>query len=66
MGPALPSAASKSSITRARGLIAGPGRGWLGLDYICYEIDSLWTLPDAEMARLAIGEASGIGLFESG
>ncbi|MGD0156745.1 MAG: hypothetical protein ABSB50_11630 [Terracidiphilus sp.] len=48
------------------GLIAGPGRAWLGLDYLCYEIDSLWALPDAEMARLAIGEASGIGVFESG
>lgn len=38
---------------------------WLGLEYFCKEGGDLWTLPDAEMGRLAIAELEKIGLIDA-
>jgi protoporphyrinogen oxidase len=37
---------------------------WLGVEYFCYEADSLWKLPDSEMATLAARELERIGIID--
>ena len=46
-------------------LVASPEKAWIGLEYFCNETDSLWKLSDAEMASLAIEEASRIGILKA-
>jgi protoporphyrinogen oxidase len=37
---------------------------WIGVEYFCYETDSIWTLPDADMAKLAQRELERIGIID--
>jgi len=37
---------------------------WIGLEYFCREGDELWTLPDAEMKRLALEEMKKLRLAD--
>lgn len=46
------------------GLVADPEKIWVGLEYFCSETDSLWELSDGEMTKLAIEEASRIGILK--
>ncbi len=46
-------------------LVADPeGTVWLGLEYFCTEGDGMWSMPDDEFARFAIGELASIGLID--
>jgi protoporphyrinogen oxidase len=45
-------------------LVDNPDHIWIGLEYFCYETDSIWKLSDAEMIDLARGEISKIGIIE--
>jgi protoporphyrinogen oxidase len=47
-------------------LVSKPDRFWIGLEYFCNESDALWRLSDEEMTRLAVEEASRIGILEPG
>ena len=38
---------------------------WIGLEYFCTEGDDMWTSPDDEFIRKAIGELVKIGIIES-
>ncbi len=38
---------------------------WIGVEYFCYETDSMWYLPDGDMASLAGRELERIGIIES-
>lgn len=40
--------------------------GCLGLEYFCFEGDSLWTMPDEQMIAMAIGELETLGLARAG
>jgi protoporphyrinogen oxidase len=46
------------------GMISDPNRVWLGVEYFCYEGDSLWQRSDAELARLAQEELDKIGIID--
>lgn len=37
-------------------LVQDSSKVWLGLEYFCYESDSLWQMTDEEMAKFAIDE----------
>ncbi|HMK78561.1 MAG TPA: NAD(P)/FAD-dependent oxidoreductase [Xanthobacteraceae bacterium] len=43
-----------------------PGMSCLGLEYFCFEGDSLWDAPDAELIALAKREIAQIGLIAEG
>jgi protoporphyrinogen oxidase len=47
-------------------LVSKPDRIWIGLEYFCNESDALWKLSDEEMTRLAVEEASKIGILKPG
>ncbi len=44
-------------------LVARQDKVWIGLEYFCNETDSLWALPDEEMAKFAICEVAKIGIL---
>jgi hypothetical protein len=46
-------------------LLADQSKVWIGLEYFCFESNPIWSLPDAEMAMLAIGEVMKIGLLKA-
>ena len=46
-------------------LVADEDTVWLGLEYFCNEEDDLWTMPEADLTRLAIRELESIGLIEA-
>ena len=46
-------------------LVGNDDRVWIGLEYFCNDTDSLWKLPDDEMARFAIGEVAKIGILKA-
>jgi protoporphyrinogen oxidase len=46
-------------------LVSKPDRSWIGLEYFCNESDALWKLSDEEMTRLAVDEASRIGILKA-
>lgn len=46
-------------------LVSKPDRIWIGLEYFCSESDPLWKLSDEEMTKLAIAEATRIGILKS-
>jgi len=46
-------------------LVADPEKVWLGLEYFCSEGDELWTMPDREFIRFAIGELASIGIIDA-
>ncbi|HTY77431.1 MAG TPA: NAD(P)/FAD-dependent oxidoreductase [Candidatus Bathyarchaeia archaeon] len=43
-------------------MVPDPGKTSLGLEYFCNEGDALWSLPDAELIRMATEELEQIGL----
>jgi protoporphyrinogen oxidase len=45
-------------------MVRDPETVWIGVEYFCYETDSLWSLPDSEMAALASRELEQIGIIE--
>jgi protoporphyrinogen oxidase len=46
-------------------LVADDSKVWIGLEYFCYETDALWTMPDEELKRFAIGELAKIGIVDA-
>jgi protoporphyrinogen oxidase len=46
-------------------LVGAPGKVWIGLEYFCNETDTLWKLPDEEMAKFAIAEIAKIGILKA-
>ena len=36
-------------------MVKDPETVWIGVEYFCYETDSMWNLPDSEMAALGRG-----------
>jgi len=44
-------------------LVSDSSRFWIGLEYFCFENDDLWSLPDAEMIKLAAAELARIGML---
>ena len=46
-------------------LVADESKVWIGLEYFCYETDALWTMPDEELKRFAIGEVEKIGILDA-
>ncbi|HLJ77952.1 MAG TPA: NAD(P)/FAD-dependent oxidoreductase [Acidobacteriaceae bacterium] len=46
-------------------MVADPGKIWIGLEYFCYESDTLWNMPDEEIARFAIAEVEKIGILRA-
>lgn len=47
-------------------LVSRPDKFWISLEYFCNESDPLWQLSDEEMVKLAIEEASRIGILHAG
>ena len=47
------------------GLLATPGKVWIGLEYFCNDSDPIWKLSDDEMARFAISEVAKIGILKA-
>jgi protoporphyrinogen oxidase len=45
-------------------LVSDPNKVWAGLEYFCQEGDDLWSRPDEDIARLAIGELVKIGFID--
>jgi protoporphyrinogen oxidase len=46
-------------------LVADPTKVWIGLEYFCYETDSLWKMPDEELKKFAIAEVAKIGILNA-
>jgi protoporphyrinogen oxidase len=46
-------------------MVKDPETVWIGVEYFCYETDSMWNLPDTEMASLAARELERIAIIES-
>ena len=44
-------------------MVADPSKVWIGLEYFCYDTDSLWKMPDAEIAKFAMKEVASIGIL---
>lgn len=44
-------------------MVANPGEVWIGVEYFCYEDDSLWRKSDEEIAALAREEMHKIGII---
>jgi len=46
-------------------MVADSSKVWIGLEYFCYESDELWKMPDAEIAKFAVGEIEKIGILRA-
>jgi protoporphyrinogen oxidase len=46
--------------------LAEPGKVWIGVEYFCNETDSLWTMKDEDLQKLATGELEKIGILRAG
>jgi len=46
-------------------LVTDPSKTWIGLEYFCNENDDLWSLPDDEIAKLAVEEVARIGILNA-
>ncbi len=46
-------------------MVSRPDRFWIGLVYFCNDTDAMWQLSDTEMTRLAIEEATKIGILKT-
>ena len=47
-------------------LLLDPAKVWIGLEYFCYDTDPLWSMPDDELKKFAIGEVEKIGILDAG
>ena len=45
-------------------MVAQPDTVWLGLEYFCNQTDAIWTMPEDEVAKLAVQELSKIGIID--
>jgi protoporphyrinogen oxidase len=45
-------------------LVADRSKVWIGLEYFCFEGDSLWQKPDQELVELAKAEMEKIGILD--
>lgn len=45
-------------------MVANPDHVWIGVEYFCYESDSLWKKTDAEMSAFAAEELERIGIID--
>jgi protoporphyrinogen oxidase len=45
-------------------MVADPDHVWIGVEYFCYESDSLWKKTDAEMSAFAAEELERIGIID--
>lgn len=45
-------------------LVADPDTVWIGVEYFCYETDSIWNLSNEEMINLAKRELHRIGIID--
>lgn len=45
-------------------LVADKSKIWIGLEYVCYKTDKIWSLSDEEMANFAISEMEKIGVID--
>jgi len=45
-------------------LVADSSKVWIGLEYFCFEGDSLWRKPDDELVELAKTELEKIGILD--
>jgi protoporphyrinogen oxidase len=45
-------------------MVKDPDTVWIGVEYFCYQTDDLWTMPEPEMAKLAIKELQQIGIIK--
>jgi protoporphyrinogen oxidase len=45
-------------------MVARPDTVWLGLEYFCNQTDEIWTMPEEQMAKLAVQELSKIGIID--
>lgn len=50
----------------SRDMVPRPGVTCLGLEYFCFETDSIWSLPDAELVELGRLELARTGLVPPG
>jgi len=46
-------------------MVADPETVWVGLEYFCYQTDTIWQLSDQAMIALAIEEISRIGILNA-
>ena len=46
-------------------MVGDSSKVWIGLEYFCYETDSLWKMADADLARFAIAEVEKIGILRA-
>ena len=47
-------------------LVKDQDTAWIGMEYFCNEGDSLWEMPDDELANFAIKELAEIGICDTG
>jgi protoporphyrinogen oxidase len=45
-------------------MVGDPSKVWIGLEYFCFESDSLWQRTDQELRELAEAEMEKIGIIE--
>jgi protoporphyrinogen oxidase len=46
-------------------MVADPSKTWIGLEYFCYQTDAIWTMPDGELKKFAVGEVEKIGILSA-
>jgi protoporphyrinogen oxidase len=46
-------------------LVADPDKTWVGLEYFCYETDSLWKKSEADLIKLGKEELVKLGIVDS-
>jgi len=47
-------------------LVADPSKVWIGLEYFCFQGDSLWSRTDEELIELGKAEMERIGILDGG
>jgi len=45
-------------------LVEDKSKIWIGLEYVCYKTDKIWSLSNKEMANFAISEMEKIGVID--
>ncbi|HTZ57608.1 MAG TPA: NAD(P)/FAD-dependent oxidoreductase [Acidobacteriaceae bacterium] len=46
-------------------MVADPNKTWIGLEYFCYQTDSLWNMSDEDLKKFAIAEVEKIGILRA-
>jgi|tagenome__1003787_1003787.scaffolds.fasta_scaffold20948117_2 protoporphyrinogen oxidase len=44
-------------------LVSDPNKVWIGLEYFCYDTDSLWNKPNEQIIKFAVEEVARIGIL---